>query len=147
MAASFAKIGIKANLRLVSIDAMFTKFCVVPKNQPELCPSVAWLPDYKDPLTMLDPIFNGKNIVPTNNVNMSQLDNPKINAAMERAKRITNDQARYAAWGKIDKMIMEQAVVIPWMWPKYPNVVSDRIVPGKLLWVAGLLDLSATSIK
>jgi len=147
MAASFAKIGIKANLKLVSIDAMFTKFCVVPKNQPELCPSVAWLPDYKDPLTMLDPIFNGKNIVPTNNVNMSQLDDPKINAAMERAKRIENDQARYAAWGKIDKMITGQAVVIPWLWLKSPNVVSDRIVPGKLLWVAGLLDLSATSIK
>ena len=147
MAASFAKIGIKVNLKLVSLDAMFTKFCVVPKNEPELCPSVAWIADFKDPVTMLDPTFNGKNIVPSDNVNMSLLNDPKINAAMERAKRIVNDQARYAAWGKIDKMIMQTAAVIPWLWTNAPNVVSDRIVPGKLLWNGGLLDLSATSIK
>jgi peptide/nickel transport system substrate-binding protein len=147
MAASFAKIGIKVNLKLVSIDAMFTKFCVVPKNEPELCPSVGWFPDFKDPVTMLDPTFNGKNIVPSNNVNMAQLDDPKINAAMERAKTIKNDQARYAAWGKIDKMITETGAVIPWLWPNIPNVVSDRIVPGKMLVVGGLLDLSATSVK
>jgi peptide/nickel transport system substrate-binding protein len=64
MAASFAKIGIEVNIKLISFDAMFTKFCVVPKNQPELCPSVAWLPDFKDPVTMLDPTFNGKSIIP-----------------------------------------------------------------------------------
>jgi peptide/nickel transport system substrate-binding protein len=103
VAASFAKIGIKVNIRLASIDALFTKFCVVPKNQPELCTSVGWFPDFKDPVTMLDPTFNGKSINPSYNVNMAQLNDPKINAAMERAKRIKNPTARYAAWGKIDK--------------------------------------------
>jgi peptide/nickel transport system substrate-binding protein len=147
MAANFAQLGIKVNIKLISFDAMFTKFCVVPKNQPELCPSVGWLPDFKDPVTMLDPTFNGKSIIPANNVNMAQLDDPKINAAMERAKGIKNTQARYAAWGRIDRMIMEQAAVIPWLWPNVPNVVSDRIVPGKLLANGGLLDLSTTSIK
>jgi len=147
MAASFAKIGIKVNLKAVSLDAMVTKFCVVPKNEPELCPSIVWIADFKDPVTVLDPTFNGKNIVPSGNVNMSLLNDPMINAAMERAKRIVNDQARYAAWGKIDKMIMQTAAVIPWLWTNAPNVVSDRIVPGKLLWNGGLLDLSATSIK
>ncbi len=147
LAASFAKIGIKVNLKLVSLDAMFTTFCVVPKNEPELCPSLGWFPDFKDPVTMLDPTFNGKNIVPVNNVNMSQFDDPKINAAMERAKRIESDSARYAAWGRIDKMIIEQAAVIPWLWTNVPNVVSDRIVPGKMLWNGGLLDLASTSIE
>jgi peptide/nickel transport system substrate-binding protein len=147
VAASFAKIGIKVNIKLVSIDAMFTKFCVVPKNQPELCPSVGWLPDFKDPVTMLDPLFNGANILPTNNVNMSQWNDPKTNAAMQKAKQIKNDRARYRAWGKIDKSITEQGVVIPWLWINVLNVVSDRIIPAKSLWNAGVLDLSATSIK
>ena len=35
MAASLAKIGIKVNIKLASIDAMFTKFCVVPRYIPE----------------------------------------------------------------------------------------------------------------
>jgi peptide/nickel transport system substrate-binding protein len=147
MAASFEKIGIEVNLKLVSIDAMFTKFCVVPKNQPELCPSVAWIPDFKDPVTMLDPTFNGRNIVPANNVNMAQLDDPKINAAMVRAKLIKSEPLRHAAWGRIDRMITEQGAVIPWLWTNVPNVVSDRIVPAKMLWNVGALDLASTSIE
>ena len=109
--------------------------------------TVGWLPDFKDPVTMLDPTFNGKNIVPTNNVNMSQLDDTAVNAAIEKAKRIKNVEARYAAWGRVDRMITERAAVIPWLWSNVPNVVSDRIVPAKSLANVGLLDLSATSIK
>ena len=146
MAASFAKIGIKVNIRPASIDAMFTKFCVVQKFLPEIC-TLGWLPDFKDPVTMLDPLFNANAINPNYTNNMSLFNDPAVTAAMERAKGIKNDQARYAAWGKIDRMIMEQAPIIPTQWSNVPNVVSDRIVPAKLLWNAGLLDLSATSIK
>jgi peptide/nickel transport system substrate-binding protein len=146
VAASLAKIGIEVKIKLASIDAMFTKFCVVPRFMPELC-TLGWLPDFKDPVTMIDPLFNGKAINPNYTNNMPQLDDPKINAAIERANRIKDPDVRYAAWGKIDKMIMRQAPVIMTSWTKVPNVVSDRIVPGKSLWNAGLLDLSATSIK
>ena len=146
VAASLAKIGITANIRLASIDAIFTKFCVVQRYLPELC-TLGWLPDFKDPVTMLDPLFNGKAINPNYTNNDSLFDDPKVNAAMEKAKRIKNTQARYAAWGKIDKMITMQAPVVMLQWTNAPNVVSDRIVPAKLLWNAGLLDLSATWIK
>ena len=44
-------------------------------------------------------------------------------------------------------MITELAPVIMTQWTNVPNVISDRIVPAKSLWNAGLLDLSATSIK
>jgi peptide/nickel transport system substrate-binding protein len=144
--ASLAKIGIKVNIKLASIDAMFTKFCVVQKFLPEIC-SLGWLPDFKDPVTMIDPLFNGKAINPNYTNNMSQLDDPAVNAAIERAKLIKDPDVRYAAWGKIDKMIMAQAPIVPTSWIATVNVVSDRIVPGKQLWNAGLLDLSATSIK
>jgi peptide/nickel transport system substrate-binding protein len=145
-AASLAKIGIRVNIKLASIDAMFTKFCVVQRFLPEIC-TLGWLPDFKDPITMLDPLFNGKAINPNYTNNMSLFNDRAVNAAMERAKLIKNDQARYRAWGKIDQMIMRQAPIITTQWSNTFNVVSDRIVPGKLLWNAGLLDLSATSIK
>ena len=38
VAASLAKIGIKANIKLASIDAMFTKFCVVQRTCPRSAP-------------------------------------------------------------------------------------------------------------
>jgi peptide/nickel transport system substrate-binding protein len=146
VAASFAKIGIKVNIKLASIDAMFTKFCVVQRYLPEMC-TLGWLPDFKDPVTMLDPLFNGKAINPNYTNNFSLLNDPAVNAAIEKAKLIKDTDVRYAAWGKIDKMITERAAVIPWLWISTVTVYSDRIIPGKSLWNAGLLDLSATSIK
>ena len=146
VAASLAKIGIDVNIKLASIDAMFTKFCVVQKFLPEIC-ALGWLPDFKDPVTMLDPLFNGKAINPNYTNNMSLFNDPAVNAAIEKAKKIRNTQARYAAWGRIDKMIIRQAPIIPTQWLNTVSVVSDRIVPAKSLWNAGVLDLSSTSIE
>jgi peptide/nickel transport system substrate-binding protein len=147
LAANFAKIGIKVNVKAVSTDAMYTRFCGTPKNQPEICPSVGWLPDFKDPVTLLDVTFNGKFIPETGNVNWPQLNDPKINAAMERAKRIQNAKARYAAWGRIDRMIAQTAGAIPLQWLNTLNVISDRVVVAKMLDIQGQPDLAFTSLK
>ena len=147
LAASLAKIGFEVKLKAVTTDAMYTKFCGVPKNQPEICPSVGWLPDFKDPVTLLDVTFNGKFIPESGNVNWPQLNDPKINAAMEKAKRIKNAKARYTAWGKIDKMIALTAGAIPLQWLNTLNLISDRVVPSKMLDVQGQLDLAYTSLK
>ena len=147
LAASLAKIGMKVNLKAVTTDAMYTKFCGTPKNQPELCPSVGWLPDFHDPVTLLYVTFSGKFIPESGNVNWPQLNDPKINAAMEKAKRIKNAQARYTAWGKIDRMITLTAGAIPLQWTNTLNLVSDRVVVAKMKDVQGQLDLAFTSLK
>src|SRR4051794_14797983 len=84
--AAFQKLGFKVNFRPVTRDTMYAKFCGVPKSKTEVCPSVGWLKDFADPQSMLDPTFNGKNIVPTNNSNWPQLNDPKINQAMTKAE-------------------------------------------------------------
>ena len=146
IAASLAKIGIRVNIKLASIDAMFTKFCVVQRFLPHMC-ALGWLPDFKDPVTMIDPLFSGKAINPNYTNNMSQFSDPAVNAAIDKAKRIRDPDVRYAAWGRIDQMITRAAPIVPTNWSTTVTIVSDRIVPGKSLWNAGLLDLSATSIK
>ena len=70
----------------VTHSAMYTRFCNVPKNEPNVCPNVGWLPDFHDPQAILDVTFNGKNIVPVNNSNWPLLNDPKINAAIARAE-------------------------------------------------------------
>ena len=52
---------------------------------------------------MLEPTFNGKNIAPNGgNNNLAQLNDPKINAAMDKASTLQGD-ARNKAWADIDK--------------------------------------------
>jgi peptide/nickel transport system substrate-binding protein len=88
---------------------------------------VGWLKDFADPQTMLGPTFHGENIVPTNNVNWPQLDDPKINKAMDKAEILVDPQERAEAWAKIDEMVVGTGAVIPWTWDKPPLVKSSNV--------------------
>jgi peptide/nickel transport system substrate-binding protein len=124
---SMQKLGFKINFRPVSRDTMYSKFCNVPKNQPEVCPSVGWLKDFADPQTMLGPTFNGESIVQTGNVNWPQLDDPKINRAMEKAELLVDLEERSVAWARIDEQVTATAAAIPWQWDKSALVKSSNV--------------------
>jgi peptide/nickel transport system substrate-binding protein len=121
------KLGFKVNFRPTTRDTMYSKFCGVPKTEPEVCPSVGWLKDFADPQSMLDPTFNGKNIVQSNNSNWPQLNDPAINQAMTKAEVLTDPGARAKAWAAIDKQVTGTAAAIPWYWDKPPLVKSTDV--------------------
>jgi peptide/nickel transport system substrate-binding protein len=125
---------------------MYTKFCNVPKAEVAICPNVGWLKDFADPQTYLDPTFNGKNILPANNSNWSQLDVPEINKAMGAAALLTDPAERAQAWADIDKMITDQAPAINWLWDKTPNIRSEN-VNGVIDEDNALWALAYTSLK
>ena len=143
---SLQKIGFKVNFRTAPRDTMFSKFCAVPSNEPAVCPSVGWLKDFADPQTMIDPVFNGKNIVPNGNVNWSLLNDKALNAEMDKAETVVGDAARAKAWAEIDKKVIATAAAIPWMWDKPYLVRASNVVPvlnkANAAW-----DLSSMSLK
>ncbi|MEA2493219.1 MAG: peptide/nickel transport system substrate-binding protein [Thermoleophilaceae bacterium] len=139
-------LGFKVNFRPVTRDTMYSKYCGIPKSKTNICPSTGWLKDFADPQTMLDPTFNGKNIVPTNNSNWPQLDVPAINQAMDKAETVVGDDARAQAWADIDKMVTEQAAAIPWQWDK-PYLVRSANVNPVLNKANAAWDLSSISLK
>src|SRR5436190_15746621 len=101
---SMQKLGFSINYRPTPRGTMYSKFCSVPSSKTPICPSVGWLKDFNDPQTMLDPTFNGKNIVASNNSNWPQLNVPQINRAMTDAETLVGRSERGDAWGKIDQM-------------------------------------------
>jgi peptide/nickel transport system substrate-binding protein len=143
---SFQKLGFEINFRPVTRDTMYSKFCGVPKSQPEICPSVGWLKDFADPQTMLGPTFNGKNIVPTNNVNWPQLDDPKLNREMDRAETIIDPAERAQAWARIDEQVTATAGAIPWQWDK-STLVKSTNVNAVINKANAAWDLNYTSLK
>jgi peptide/nickel transport system substrate-binding protein len=142
----FTKLGFNVQLRLVTQDSMYTKFCNVPKADVVVCPNVGWLKDFNDPQTILDPTFNGKNIVPENNSNWPQLDDQAVNAAMEKAEVAVSVEDRNKAWAEIDKQITNLAPAVPWIWDDTPNIWSGN-VQGVINKFNANVDLSFTSIK
>jgi peptide/nickel transport system substrate-binding protein len=115
---NFEKLGFKVRLRLVTQDAMYTRFCNVPGANVAICPNVSWGKDFADAQTLLDPTFNGNNIVAQGNSNWPELNVPEINKAMAQAELITDPKQRAQAWAKIDEMVTEQAPLVAWIWDK-----------------------------
>jgi peptide/nickel transport system substrate-binding protein len=141
-----AKLGFKLNYRQVTHDTMISKFCGTTKDHPELCPNFGWGKDFYDAQSMIDPIFNGKNIAPTGNVNTSLVNDPKLNAGIDKAKLITNPTERAKAWAELDKYATGQAYYDVWLWDNQINLSSKNVavVLNKFNTSA---DLTYTSLK
>jgi peptide/nickel transport system substrate-binding protein len=143
---NFEKLGFKVILRLVAQDTMYTKYCNVPAAKVAICPNVSWGKDFTDGQTILDPTFNGENILPEGNSNWSQLNDPTINHALDKAKTLTNLGARANAWASIDTMITAKAATIPWLWDKLPLIESSD-VDGAVSRYNSQWDLSFTTLR
>ncbi len=156
-------LGFKTNFTLVDQSVMYTKYCEVPKQEIDACPNLGWIRDWSDPQTILDPTFAGYNIVSTNNSNFGQVgykDWPKSNGGtyvsgaltpldqmMKQAETATGDAGRAAAWAKVDEALVNQAVAVPWVFDKQPNIEAKDVNGVNDLWNEGTWDYSWTSLK
>jgi peptide/nickel transport system substrate-binding protein len=121
------KLGFKLNFRPVPHVNVISKFCGTPKAQVAICPTLGWGKDFFDSQSMLDPILNGRNIVPVGNTNSAQANDPKINAALDKAATLTDETARAKAYAAIDKQATAQAFYIPWLWDNQINFASANV--------------------
>ena len=140
-------LGFTTKLTLVDSATAYAKYCNVPKEEIDVCPSVGWIADFADPQTVLNITFNGKSIVSTGNVNWGQTNIPRINAAMTAAESINAEPARRKAWAKIDEELVENAVAIPFDWDKQANIEGTTVKGVGDLWDTGEWDYSWTSLK
>jgi peptide/nickel transport system substrate-binding protein len=140
------KLGFDVRLRLTTQDAMLTRFCTVPSANVAVCPNMGWGKDFADAQTLLAPIFDGDNIAPQNNANTAELDVPEINTAMDEAALLTDPKERAEAWARIDRMVTEQAPVVPWIWDKTALLRSADVnaVPNEF---TSQWDLAWTSLR
>jgi len=127
--AQIEKLGFKVTLRTVPQDAVYTEWCQQPKKKVAVCGSSGWFKDFNDPQSMLEPTFKGKNItLDGGNNNLAQLNVPEIDAAMDKASLLEGDE-RLQAWADIDKMIVEQAPAVPFVWDNTTILFSKDVNP------------------
>jgi peptide/nickel transport system substrate-binding protein len=141
------KIGIKLQLREVPHVTMLSKFCQVPKAAVAICPNLGWGSDFFSAQSFIDPLFNGKNLVPSGNVNTAQVNDPVLNAKIEKAKTLTDPAAIGTAWANLDKEVTNQAYFITWVWDNYVGLESTNVKGVASLFNTGAWDLSFSSLK
>jgi peptide/nickel transport system substrate-binding protein len=141
------QLGFHTHVSLVDQSVMYAKYCGVPKQEIDVCPTVGWGRDFADPLTVLYVPFYGPAITSTNNSNWGQVNNPQINAAMDKAALVTDPTARAQAWANVDKMLVNLAVAIPEDFDNQAEVESGDVLGVNQLWNTGVWDLDFTSLK
>jgi peptide/nickel transport system substrate-binding protein len=128
------KLGFNAQIKAVPQQTMYSKFCGYVKAEVNVCPTAGWIEDFPDPYAYLFVPFSGDAIVPVNNSNWAQEDNPKINAAMNSASQITNEAQRLKAWANINKMLVMDAPAIPEVWSSNALVKGSTVHPVLDKW-------------
>ena len=139
---SLESMGFKVRLRLVSYETSFTRFCGVPAAAVAVYPNTGWARISPTSQTLLDAAFNGANIRPVGNTNMSQLDVPAVNAAIEQAKAESGAKERAQAWGAVDRLVTAEAPAIPWSWDNALALASADVALEINSGIGGVLDLN-----
>ena len=145
--AALQRLGFHTNFNLVDQPTMYSKYCGVPAAEIDVCPNVGWVRDFSDPQSVLDPAFNGKAIVATNNSNWGQVDDPKINAMMDSAEIVNGTATRAQTWANIDKALVDIAAAIPFQFISQPEVESKDVAGVSQQWNQGAWDFAYTSLK
>jgi peptide/nickel transport system substrate-binding protein len=140
-------IGINLNLREVPHASMLQKFCEVPKAKVALCPNLGWGKDFFDSQSMIDPVFNGKNIVPSGNTNIAQVNNPAFNARISSAVSITDPAKRAQVYGQLDRDLTGQVYYVTWLWDNTVNFTSTNVRGVQSKFNGSVWDLTFSSLK
>jgi peptide/nickel transport system substrate-binding protein len=109
-------LGFKTQIKAVPQQTMYSKFCGYVKAHVQVCPTAGWIEDFPDPYAALFVPFSGEAIVPINNSNWADLNDPKVNKLIDTAAGITNESQRLKMFAQADKAIVDDAPAIPEIW-------------------------------
>lgn len=102
-----------------------------------------WLPDWPSGSTMYPPLFDGRQIR-AGGYNLSQLDDPAINAEMDEIIKIADPIEAGKRWAALDKKLMEMIPVIPNLYPHSRQLYGPKI--GGAVWDSTMSGISLNGI-
>lgn len=134
MQQALAKVGIKASLKGYPQGDYFKLYA----GKPDFAKAnglglmvMSWGADWPDGFGFLQQIVDSRVIRPAGNTNLG-IKLPEVDKLMDQALQENDKTKREAIWGQIDKVVMENAEVIPGIWNKAllfrPDTVSNIFV-------------------
>jgi peptide/nickel transport system substrate-binding protein len=119
--AALKKVGITVDIKTFPADKYFSNYAGVPDyvhSHNIGMMMMAWGADWPTGYGFLDQIVDGSAIKPSGGNNLMELNDPTINKALSDAIANTDSAARTKAWGDIDKLVMQNASVVPLIYRK-----------------------------
>lgn len=132
------EIGIPAQVEIVQKSLLLTQ----TSKSEALFFRGSWIADYPDAENFFS-VFYGKNPAPPN---YTRYRNPQFDALYESATREPNDSIRYALYRNMDRLIVQDAPVVPLWYDQIIHLVRPEVKgfrPNALNW----LELRTVSIE
>jgi peptide/nickel transport system substrate-binding protein len=134
---ALSRVGIKVTLQGYPSGQYFTNFAGVPNyvHQHELgLAAGGWAPDWPDGYGFLYYLTAGPAISSAGNTNIEELNDPAVNNLFTKAVASADPAARNQIWAQIDRLTMQQAVILPGVYarsllyrnPNLTNVYVSR---------------------
>ncbi|MGW6200539.1 ABC transporter substrate-binding protein [Kribbella sp. NPDC055110] len=139
---------LKITVKINTIDTATYYEVIGTTSQQHDAAITGWCPDWPSGATFLPPLFDGRNITPKGNSNLSQLNDPGVNAKIDEIAKLTDVQAANKAYGELDKQIMALAPVVPLLYEKVLMLVGSNIGGAYLHdGFSGGIDLVSVGLK
>ena len=127
------QIGFRANLKLVPDQAYYRT--IGELRQHPQTGFAALDGDFPTPVVFYEPL-TGQAIEPTGNRNLSQVDDPSVNSAVQALGAVpaSNLSAIYRFWNQLELYVANKAYVAVLGYPTFPEFVSERVKRGVLIF-------------
>ena len=121
-------IGFKATQKVIADATYFTTIGESKTLHPQTG-FADWNQDFPNPVDFYGPLLDGKAILPTDNENFGQTNDPYINAQVAKlgATPTTQLNSVVSQWQKVDEYVAKKAYLAPFGYQKFPFLASDRI--------------------
>lgn len=123
---SLAKVGIKTDIQSFPHSTYGSDFAGVPNYDQQHDLGVlmyGWAADWPDGFGFLQQIVDGRAIKQAGNSNLEQENNQQVNTLIDQAAATNNADQRNQIYGQIDKLVMQDAVIVPLV---YANALLYR---------------------
>jgi peptide/nickel transport system substrate-binding protein len=120
------QLGFNATLKIINPDNYFT--VIGNQTTPDLDTGWSdWFQDYPHPNDFFQPLLAGESILPTNNGNFAEIDNPKLNKEISKLGEEQLGPEQEAAYEALDREYMEEAPWAPYGTRTLSTFVSSAI--------------------
>jgi peptide/nickel transport system substrate-binding protein len=127
------ELGFQTTLKIVNADNYFG--LIGNESTPNLDIGFAnWFEDYPHPNDFFQPLLNGESIVPTGATNLPRIDDPQLNAEIDRLGEGPLTPQVEAEYAELDRQFMEQAPWVPYGNSTLPTFVSSEIDLNKVIF-------------
>jgi peptide/nickel transport system substrate-binding protein len=144
---ALAKVGITVKLDEMAVSSFYQTIGTISQESDSAM--TGWCPDWPGGLTFLPALFYAtKYLTSVGNGDISQVNDPALNAEFARIEKISNVTEQNAAYAKLDVQIQKMALIVPTIYANTVELTGSNIATGGAspAWGSGV-DLISVGLK